>query len=169
MTNQLLNACCGLVIRREDPLKEAATLKIDLNTHVELELLFASGDSERLSIDLVRDNQADFYAGFLGAGTALGKAILGHEAGDELPYRAGETRAVRILAVTPSKRLASDQAARRERVIRDAVAESELKDRIAVATSVDNKWGDYDPAGLQQMLENESQKQQGKESEEDGQ
>ena len=139
------------------PQSPAPMLQIAPGSHVEIELVDASGESERLAFDLVPDAQADFYAGFLGASTLLAQTILGHLAGDRLAYQAGETVEVRILSVAPSTRQPSpDRAARREEVIRQAVAQSELKNVLAVATAVDNKWGDYDPEALVKDLDRRS-------------
>ena len=103
------------------------------------------------------EEQADYYAGFLGVCTPLAQALIGHSAGSVIEYQAGDVRKVEILSVMPAtKQDATDRAALREEVIRKAVAESELKNRIAVATSVDNKWGDYDPADLLDLLEDNS-------------
>lgn len=126
---------------------------ISLNTRVELELVDSEGGSEELSFDLVEDTQADYYAGFLGTGTPLAKAILGQVAGSWIDYQVGDIVGIRILSVRKSSRQAEDRAAARQDTIRRVVALSELKDRIAVATSVDNKWGDYDPAGLLNLLD----------------
>jgi hypothetical protein len=54
-------------------------------------------------------------------------------------------RAVRILSAAPSDaRPAEDVAARREAVVRQAVNQANLINSLMVATSVNNKWGDYD-------------------------
>ena len=132
-------------------------MKADINTQVEIEFSYIDGEHQNFSFVLVPDEQADFYAGFLGMSTPLAIAILGHEVGNSVEYRVGDVSEVQILSVTPATRQASsDRAAEREQVIRRAVVESELKNRIAIATSVDNKWGDYDPAGLLDSLEDSS-------------
>ena len=128
--------------------------EVDLNTRVEIEMTSTSGEQQVMNFDLVTDDQADFYAGFLGVSTPLAQAILGHTQGTSIPYPVGDVTEVKILSICPTSRQApSDKAAQRERVIRQAVAESELKNRLAVATTVDNKWGDYDPGDLLQSLE----------------
>lgn len=138
---------------------QSEPLRIDLNTHVELEMLCSSGEREAASFDIVLEEEADYYAGFLGICTPLAQAILGHIAGDRIKYLAGDLCEVIVLSVTPMVRqLPGDSATRREEVLRKVVAESELKDRIAVATSVDNKWGDYDPEALLKNLEDDLKK-----------
>jgi hypothetical protein len=112
--------------------------EVDLNTQVEIEMTYTSGEQQVMNFDLVTDDQADFYAGFLGVSTPLAQAILGQRLGTSVPYPVGDVTEVKILSICPSSRQApSDKAAQRERVIRQAVAESELKNRLAVATAVD--------------------------------
>jgi hypothetical protein len=116
--------------------------------YVEVELVSRSGEIDRLAFTIVADEQADFAAGFLGAGTPLAQAILGHAAGSEVPYPVADMRSVRILSAAPSdKTPAEDVAARREAVVRAAVNQSKLIDALMVATAVDNKWGGYDADG----------------------
>ncbi|MGQ9832768.1 MAG: GreA/GreB family elongation factor [Candidatus Villigracilaceae bacterium] len=83
-----------------------ANLRVEIGTHVELELIGQSGERECLNLTLVPDEQADFQSGFLGAGTPLTQAILGRRAGEVLPYIIGDLRQVHILTVqtaTPKK------------------------------------------------------------------
>lgn len=121
-------------------------LQVGLGTHVEVELVDASGGSERLAFDIVPDNQADFAHGFLGLGTPLAQAILGQTVGNAVPYRVGDMAEARILNVTPGVRAPSDDVeARRQAVIQQAVARSEQIIDMAFALAVGSKWGDYDP------------------------
>jgi hypothetical protein len=115
---------------------------------VEIELVSQGGETDRLAFTIVADEQADFAAGFLGAGTPLAKAILGQLVGAEVPYPVADMRSVRILAATENGQTpAEDVAARREAVVRQAVNQSNLINALMVATSVNNKWGDYDVDG----------------------
>ena len=117
--------------------------------YVEVELVGQNGESDRLAFTIVADEQADFAAGFLGAGTPLARAILGRAVGSEVPYPVADMRSVRILSAAPSDKTPSeDVAARREAVVREAVNQSKLIDALMVATSVSNKWGDYDVDGI---------------------
>jgi hypothetical protein len=100
--------------------------------------------------DIVPDSDADFAAGYLGAGTPLAQAIMGQPAGSRVPYRAADIVEVRILTVTPSVNAPSGQAAaNRQAVIEEAVSRSELADTLRLALTVDVKWGDYDPDALE--------------------
>jgi len=114
-----------------------------------VELLSRSGKSERLSFTLVEDRQADFAAGFLGEGTPLARALVGHTQGELLPYAVGDLRSVRILSVDVSGRSPEENvAARRKAVLRQAVDHSDYVNAMIYASSVNNKWGDTDVAGL---------------------
>ncbi|MBL8055446.1 MAG: GreA/GreB family elongation factor [Anaerolineales bacterium] len=127
----------------------SAEIVVGLGSQVELELLSREGPAERLTVTLVPDEQADFRAGFLGAGTPLARALLGQPAGREVPYRVADMRAVRILAVAPAGRQPSeDVAARREAVTREAVEQSNAITAMIFASAVNTKWGDYDADGL---------------------
>ncbi len=127
----------------------AAPAGIALGAQVECELLSRDGPPERLTMTLVPDDQADFRAGFLGAGTPLAQALLGHAAGETVPYRAADIRAVRILKVNPHGQApAEDVAARREAATRQAVEQSNTITAMIFAAAVNTKWGDYDADGL---------------------
>jgi len=116
---------------------------------VEVELVPASGESEHLALDIVHDSEADFNSGFLGAGTPLGRAILGHSAGSVVPYQVGDVTQVKILAVGASNRTpAGDVSADRQAVIQKAISKSDLADAVRFALTVDQKWGDTDPEGI---------------------
>lgn len=118
---------------------------------VVLELVYQSGETETLDVHIVPDDQADFEAGFLGEGTPLARAVIGHCAGCALPYPVGDAREVRIRAVTPPTAEApKDVAARRSEVLRKAVADSDKTNAIIFAASFSGKWGDYDPGPLEE-------------------
>ena len=128
---------------------EATPTRVAVGTHVEVELVTASGESEHMAFDIVPDSDADFAAGFLGVGTPLAQAIVGQYAGSRVPYTAADVVQVRVLAVASSVHApAEDAAAKRQAVIREAVSRSDLEDTLRLALTVDVKWGDYDPDGL---------------------
>lgn len=127
----------------------AEALVVTKGMRVEVELVSQDGEADRLAFTLVSDEQADFAAGFLGEGTPLAQTILGQAVGSELPYTVADMRSVRILSAEESGETPSeDVAARREAVVREAVNKSNLINALMVATSVNNKWGDYDLEGL---------------------
>jgi hypothetical protein len=125
-----------------------APLRVGLGTHVEVELVGESGVGDCLSFDIVPDAQADFAHGFLGVGTRLAQAILGQRAGSVVPYQAGDVVKAQVLSVTLDVRVPPDDvAAKRQAVIQQAVAQSDLMSDMAFALAVGSKWGDYDPGG----------------------
>ncbi len=109
-----------------DEAERAGEVPVALHTHVEVELVDESGDTERLAFDLVADAQADFARGLLAIGAPLARAILGHKVGDEVSYRAGDIVRVRIVRVSPvAAAPPGDTAAQREAIIKQAVARAE--------------------------------------------
>jgi len=125
---------------------EESVLTVALGTHVEAELIDEGGVSERLTFDLVPDEQADFANGFLGAGTPLAQAIWGRGAGEIVAYRLGDVASVRLVSVSVAARVQEeDVAAKRQSVIQQAVLESERISDMVFALAVGSKWGDYDP------------------------
>jgi hypothetical protein len=125
---------------------------VALRTHVEIELIDSTGTSERLTFDLVPDEQADFYSGLLGESTPLAQAILGQVEGSLVPYLASDVRQVRIMTVGPSAIQMPEQAAtRRKAAAQKALKQAERTNAMIFATSVEGKWGDYDADG---MMEN---------------
>jgi hypothetical protein len=126
-------------------------LKVGPRTHVEVELVDEAGDAERLAFDIVPDAQADFSHGFLGIGTPLAQAILGQTAGSAVPYRVGDMALARILSVTLDVHTPStDIEAKRQAVLRQAIAQAEQVSDMAFALAVGSKWGDYDPGGTKE-------------------
>jgi hypothetical protein len=124
-------------------------LQVAVSTHVEVELISESGEVEHLACDIVPDAEADFAGGYLGAGTPLARAILGHTAGSAVPYRVGDTVIVRILSVSAALGAPpSDAAARQQAVIRKAIDRSEVLNDMAFALAAGSKWGDYNPKDI---------------------
>ncbi len=123
--------------------------------HVTIELIERSGESERLELDIVPDQQADFARGFLGEGTPLGKALLGKEAGI-FPYTVGGLAKVRILSIRSSETPPpADTSSRRQAIIQKAIDESDRVNAMIFASSFSGKWGDYDPSGVEKWEKKE--------------
>ena len=127
-----------------------APIKVTLGTYVEVELISESGEKEMLAFDLVPDEDADLDDGLLGLGTPLGRAIKGKAAGDTVSYNMGDLRLVRVLKVTYSRRSLSETnaATNRQAALQKAVSQSDLAEAIRFASTVNLKWGDYDPEGI---------------------
>ena len=125
--------------------------------HVELEIRYEDGEVETLSLDIVADAAADFTRGMLGESTPLAKAIAGQGAGSSLAYRAGDALEVRILAVTAQlSNQPVDLTGRRQETERKARRHSDQTNLIIFASSVNNKWGDYDPGAIQDEEDEDS-------------
>jgi Transcription elongation factor, GreA/GreB, C-term len=141
----------AIVYRSDRPeAQDESQVVVHVGMHVEVELLDDVGGAERLAFDIVPERAADFSAGFLGAGTPIAQAILGERAGTVVAYRLADVVAVRILSVEPSARAPQPGAAEaREAMLREAVDKSNLEDAVRLALTVDVKWGDYDPEGLE--------------------
>jgi hypothetical protein len=118
---------------------------ISLNCRVLVELVDASGQAEREEFTLVPAEQADLKSSLLGENTRLGRLLLGRYAGQKLPYRAGDLKEVRILAVQPGEgAVPTDAADKRRQAVRKAAAQSEITNQMIFSTASGSKWGDYD-------------------------
>jgi hypothetical protein len=118
---------------------------IVLNCRVLVEWVDASGQVERGEFILVPARQADFKSGLLDENTPLGRVLLGHHAGETLPYQAGDLKEVRILEVQPGQEsVPSDAAARRRQAVQRATVQSEITNQMIFATASGSKWGEYD-------------------------
>ena len=119
--------------------------KADIGMHVEIEFVLSSGETEQLSLDIVPDSAADYAHGLLGAGTPLGRALIGATAGSRVIYTTGDIRYVRVLRVERGPRLpAEDLSQRREEAYRKAVEDSHRTNILLAAASMNSKWGAYD-------------------------
>jgi hypothetical protein len=118
---------------------------ISLNCRVLVELVDLSGQAERGDFILVPAKQADFKSGLLDENTPLGRLLLGHHAGETVPYPVGDLKEVRILAVQAGDgSVPSDAAARRREAVQKAAVQSEITNQMIFATASGSKWGDYD-------------------------
>jgi hypothetical protein len=118
---------------------------IKIGSYVEVELISATGETECLAFDLVRDAAADFAVGFLGVSTPLGQAIVGRPAGVTVPYRLADVVAVRIVSVTESRRVPdAGAAAARQAVAREAVERHDREEMARLSLTFSSKWGDWD-------------------------
>jgi hypothetical protein len=128
---------------------EANISPIMIGCHVELNLLDRAGKKDRLNIDIVSDESADFINGFLGESTPLAKALLGERAGNIIPYLKDDIFAIEILSVTTSTIKPPDDAKeRRQSKMKKALREVEHTNAVVFASSFSGKWGDYDPDSL---------------------
>ena len=130
-------------------------IPISLNCRVLVELVAASGPLERRLLTLVPAEQADIKSGLLDENTPLARLLVGHFAGQRLPYRAGDLREVRILEVQPGDGSPpSDAADRRRQAVQKAAARSEITSQMIFSTASGSKWGDYD-VDVDKLMEDE--------------
>lgn len=109
-----------------------------------VELIDGSGAAEQVTFTLVESKQADFKSGLLDENAPLGRALIGHRAGEILPYAVGDLKEVRILSVERSETAPLNAAEKRRQTVRDAEAQAEIINQLNFATASGSKWGDYD-------------------------
>jgi len=118
---------------------------ISLHCRLLVELVDSSGEAEQREFTLVTGKQADFKSGLLDENTPLGRALLGHRAGETIPYQAGDLIEVRILTVEVGDGSSSSDAAEKRRAaVQKAAAQSEITNQMIFSTASGSKWGDYD-------------------------
>ena len=118
---------------------------ISLHCRVLVELVDSSGEAEQREFSLATGKQADFKSGLLDENTPLGQALLGHHAGEVVPYALGDLREVRILAVVSGEAVfPSDAAEKRRAAVKKAAAQSEITNQMIFSTASGSKWGDYE-------------------------
>ena len=118
---------------------------ISLHCRVLVELVDSSGEAEQREFSLATGKQADFKSGLLDENTPLGQALLGHHAGEVVPYALGDLREVRILAVVSGEAvIPSDAAEKRRAAVKKAAAQSEITNQMIFSTASGSKWGDYE-------------------------
>ncbi|OGO62037.1 MAG: hypothetical protein A2029_08580 [Chloroflexi bacterium RBG_19FT_COMBO_47_9] len=114
-----------------------------------LHLVDRTGKKERLDIDIVSDEAADFANGFLGTSTPLAKVLLGERVGNIIPYLKDDILAIEILSVAISTTKPPENAQEKRQSMMDkAIREVEHTNAIIFASSFSGKWGDYDPDSL---------------------
>jgi hypothetical protein len=119
--------------------------QIKLHSRVLVELVDSTGAAEKREFTIVPGKVADFKSGLLDENTPLGRALLGHTAGETIPYQAGDLTEVRILAVADAEGPSSSEAAEERRAdVKKAAAQSEITNQMIFSTASGSKWGDYD-------------------------
>lgn len=101
--------------------------------------------AERREFTIVPGKQADFKSGLLDENTPLGRALLGHSAGETISYQAGDLTEVRILSVEGGDgSFPMDAAEKRRADVQKAAVQSEITNQMIFSTASGSKWGDYD-------------------------
>jgi len=128
---------------------------VSLHCRLLVELVDSSGEAEQREFTLVPGKQADFRSGLLDENTPLGHALLGHHAGEVIPYAVGDLREVKILAVSAADgSILPDAAGKRRAAVRKAAAQSEITSQMIFSTASGSKWGDYE-VDMDKLLDNE--------------
>jgi hypothetical protein len=123
--------------------------RVEIGYHIEVELIYRSGEVENLEFDLVPDQLADYQAGFLSASAPLGRAILREKVGTLVPYFTEDIQAVKILSISKTTHMVNTDATTRRNVsLQKTLDQIEYRDAVLFASSADTKWGDYDADGL---------------------
>lgn len=130
---------------------------ISLRSRVLVELVDLSGEVERSEFTLVPGKEADFKSGLLDENTPLGHLLLGHCAGEVVPYAVGDLREVRILSVAiVDEFVQSDAAGKRRADVQKAAAQSEITNQMIFSTASGSKWGDYE-VDVDKLLKDDEQ------------
>jgi hypothetical protein len=133
---------------------------IALNCRVFVELVESSGEREQRELTLVTSRQADFQSGLLDENTPLGKALMGHQIGDVVPYGMGDLKEIRILKVEQvGEKVSTEKAEERRRAVQKAAAQSEITSQMIFSTASGSKWGDYD-VNMDKFLDEDEQKKE---------
>lgn len=141
---------------------ETQKIPITVGCHVVLHLVDRIGKKERLELDVVSDEAADFANGFLGASTPLANVLLGERAGNVIPYLKDDILAIEILSVAISTTKPSEKAQEKRQSRMDkAIREVEHTNAVIFASSFSGKWGDYDPDSLPATESREEDKSEG--------
>ena len=139
---------------------ESENIPIARGSKVLLELVDQSGGVEQMEFTLVESNQADLKSGLLDENTPLARALIGHQAGEVIPYTVGDLKEVRVLSVERGEADAlADAAEKRRESVRKAETQSELINQLNFATASGSKWGDYD-VDVEKLMEQRPQKEE---------
>ena len=126
-----------------------ATPIVTMGSRVSLELVENNGDCDPMTVELVADSAADMAHDLLGEGTPLARAILGRKAGDVVPYKVGEMKEVRVLAIAPGQAEADDLSERRTATRAKMIKDADKTSRLIFSTAFSSKWGGYEPDKLE--------------------
>lgn len=130
-------------------------IPIGLNSRVLVELVESLGEREQREFTLVTAKQADFQSGLLDENTPLAHALMGHHAGEVVPYSMGDLKEIHILKVVPTvEKVSSDKAEKRRRAVQKAEAQSEITNQMIFSTASGSKWGDYD-VNMEKLLDDD--------------
>jgi len=122
---------------------------VQLGMEIEIDILFRSGDKERIYFRIVPDEHSNYKMGLLSEKSSLAQAIIGEKPGTTVPYFTQETMAISIQSVTKSnKTIDPDVKNKRNKFIERALNKIQFRDALLFAASTETKWGSYDADGL---------------------
>ncbi len=143
---------------------ESENIPITRGSKVLIELFDLSGGVEQTEFTLVESKHADLKSGLLDENTPLGRALMGHQAGEVVPYMVGDLKEFRILSVERVETdTSADAAEKRRETVRKAETQSELINQLNFATASGSKWGDYD-VDVEKLMGQRQKKEEGDES-----
>ena len=136
---------------------EPNRIPVALHCRVTVELVDLTGQTERGEFTLVTGKQADLTSGLLDENTPLARALLGHVAGETVPYMSGDLMEVRILKVESRNNSVPSDAARKRRAdVQKAAAQSEITSQMIFSTASGSKWGEYE-VDMDKLLKDENE------------
>jgi hypothetical protein len=134
---------------------------VALNTRILVELVEDTGEIEQRELIIVTSLQADFQSGLLDENVPLAKAMLGHGAGETIPYSLGGLKEIRIVKVAPVQdSVPGEGAAKRRAAVQKAAAQSEITNQMIFSTASGSKWGDYE-VDMEKILGEEDHTEEG--------
>ena len=117
-----------------------------------------------MEFTLVESRQADLKSGLLDENAPLARALMSRQAGETIPYVAGDLKEVRILSVRRVEAgAATDAAEKRRETVRKAETQSELINQLNFATASGSKWGDYD-VDVEKLMEQKGKRKEDSDS-----
>ena len=135
-------------------------MPIESGCRVVVELVESTGEFERRVFTIVPTEQADFKTGLLDESAPLSRVLVGHFAGQTIPYRVGGLKEVRILEVQHIPGTTSGEAADKRRAdVRKAEAQSEITSQMIFASARGSKWGNYE-VDMDKLLEEDKKKEE---------
>jgi hypothetical protein len=139
------------------------TSPVVLYSRLVVELVDSTGEVERREFTLVPSRRADFKSGLLDETAPLARALLGHHAGETVPYPVGDLLEVRILSVAEGQNgELPDAAGKRRADVRRAAAQSEITNQMIFSTASGSKWGDYE-VDMEKLLDEADDQEETKE------
>ena len=121
---------------------------IEIGDEVEFELILRNGRKEKRIFTIVDNEFSDIEKGFLSNHSPIAILLVGEKVGSVIPYFKDETKGIEILSIRKPDHLPTRIPHQHRISIRQILKQIELRDAILFASSVDTKWGSYDPDSI---------------------